>query len=80
MLRKRLHLKAYNLSIVQHLMDAGKVVRKEVCMQIFHTMFRTPGMLRSVWQKIDYRSAALPVEVTLNRNYPTQNSVCFATL
>jgi hypothetical protein len=49
-LRKRLHLKAYKLSIVQHLLDADRVVRKEFCMQIFHT----PQMLRSVWQEIDY--------------------------
>jgi predicted GTPase len=35
-LRKRLHLKAYKLSIVQHLMDADTVVRKEFCMQMFH--------------------------------------------
>ncbi|PNF38889.1 hypothetical protein B7P43_G09910 [Cryptotermes secundus] len=32
-LRKRLHLKAYKLSIVQHLTDADKVVRKEFCTQ-----------------------------------------------
>ncbi|PNF39058.1 hypothetical protein B7P43_G04850, partial [Cryptotermes secundus] len=35
-LRKRIHLKAYKLSIVQHLTDADKAVRKEFCMQIFH--------------------------------------------
>ncbi|PNF42433.1 hypothetical protein B7P43_G10117, partial [Cryptotermes secundus] len=33
-LRKRLHLKAYKLSIIQHLTDADKMVRKEFCMQI----------------------------------------------
>jgi hypothetical protein len=51
------------------LTDADKVVCKKFCMQMFHTMFHTPEMLRSVWQ--DYRSAALPVEVMLNRNYPS---------
>ncbi|PNF19367.1 hypothetical protein B7P43_G06707 [Cryptotermes secundus] len=35
-LRKSLHLKAYKLSIVQHLTDSDKVVRKEFCMQMFH--------------------------------------------
>ncbi|PNF35740.1 hypothetical protein B7P43_G15308, partial [Cryptotermes secundus] len=34
--RKRLHLKAYKLSIVQRLTDADKVVCKEFCMQMFH--------------------------------------------
>jgi hypothetical protein len=33
---KHLHLKAYKLSIVQHLTDADKVVRREFCMQMFH--------------------------------------------
>jgi hypothetical protein len=47
-LRKRLRLKAYKLSIVQHLTDdVHKVVRKKFCMQMFigyKTMrdFRTP--------------------------------------
>jgi hypothetical protein len=35
-LRKRLHLKVYKLSIVKHRTDADKVVRKEFCMQMFH--------------------------------------------
>ncbi|PNF19071.1 hypothetical protein B7P43_G11300 [Cryptotermes secundus] len=35
-LRKSLHSKAYKLSIVQHLMDANKVVCKEFCMQMLH--------------------------------------------
>jgi hypothetical protein len=35
-LRKRLHLKAYKLSTVQHLTDADKVVLKEFCMQMFN--------------------------------------------
>jgi hypothetical protein len=64
-LRKRLHLKAYKLSVVQHPTDADNVVRKEFCMR----MFRKLGLLRSVCQEIDYRSAALPTKVTLNRNY-----------
>jgi hypothetical protein len=47
-------------------MDADKLVHKEFCMQMFHTL----EMLRSVCQEIDYGSAALPVEVTLNLSYP----------
>jgi negative regulator of genetic competence, sporulation and motility len=47
-------------------MDTDKVARKEFWMQKFHT----PEMLRSMMQEIDYRSAALPVEATLNSNYP----------
>jgi hypothetical protein len=43
-LRKRLHLKAYKLSIVQHLTAAYNVVRKSFFTQMFHT----PEMLRSV--------------------------------
>jgi hypothetical protein len=35
----------------------------------------TPEMLRSVWQGNDYRW-----DVTLNRNCPRKNSVCFPTL
>jgi hypothetical protein len=62
-LRRLLNLKAYNLSVVQHLMDADKVARKKFCMQMFHKP-------RSVWPKIDYRSVTLPVEVKLNYNYP----------
>jgi hypothetical protein len=75
-LRKLLHFKACKLSIVQHLTDAEKVVRKEFCMQMFHTL----EMLRSMWQEIDYRSVSSPLEVTLNHNYPRYNSVYFATL
>jgi hypothetical protein len=41
-LRKRLHLKAYKLSSVQHLTDTYEVVRKEFGIQMFHT----PEMLR----------------------------------
>jgi hypothetical protein len=33
-LRKRLHLKAYKLSIVHQLRDADQVVREKICMQI----------------------------------------------
>jgi hypothetical protein len=33
---KTLHLNVYKLFIVQHIMDADKVVRKEFCMQMFH--------------------------------------------
>jgi hypothetical protein len=36
-LRKHLHLKAYKLSIVQHLTDADKAVSKEFCLQMLHT-------------------------------------------
>jgi hypothetical protein len=32
----QIHLKAHKLSIVQHLTDADKVVRKEFCMQMFY--------------------------------------------
>jgi hypothetical protein len=35
-LRKSLHLKAYKLSIVQHLTDADKVICKEFCIQTFY--------------------------------------------
>jgi hypothetical protein len=39
-LRKRLHFKAYNVSIVQHLTDVDMVVRMEFCMQMFPDMSR----------------------------------------
>jgi hypothetical protein len=38
-LRKRLHLKAYKLSIVEHFTDADKVVRKEFCTNHTHTAY-----------------------------------------
>jgi hypothetical protein len=60
----------YKLSIIQHFRDADKVVRKEFCMQAFHKMFHIRELLRSMWQEIDYRSAALPVKVTLSHNKP----------
>ena len=41
-------LKAYKLSIVQHLMDADKVVRKEFCMQMFHQIKDDEKFLDSV--------------------------------
>ncbi|PNF20647.1 hypothetical protein B7P43_G03034 [Cryptotermes secundus] len=47
-LRKRLHLKVYELSIVQHLTDAGKVVRKEFYMQMFHRIQDDEKFLDSV--------------------------------
>ncbi|XP_023712880.2 uncharacterized protein LOC111867343 [Cryptotermes secundus] len=47
-LPKRLHLKAYALSIVQHLTDADKVVRKEFCMQMFHRIQDDEKFLDSV--------------------------------
>jgi hypothetical protein len=49
-----------------------QVARKDLRMQLFHA----PEMLRSVWQEIDYRPAALPVEVAMNKKYHRQNSVC----
>jgi hypothetical protein len=51
LIRKRLHLKAYKLSIVE-----------------------------IPFVKLLLEQPALPVEVTLNRNYPRSNSVYFATL
>ena len=47
-LRKRLHLKAYKLSIVQHLMNADKVVHKEFCMQMFQRIQDDGKFLDSV--------------------------------
>ena len=47
-LRKRLHLKAYKLSIVQHLTNADKVVRKEFCMQMFQRIQDDGKFLDSV--------------------------------
>jgi hypothetical protein len=47
-LRKRLHLKAYKLSIVQHLTDADKEVRKEFCFQMFHRINEDEKFLDSV--------------------------------
>ncbi|PNF27089.1 hypothetical protein B7P43_G08552 [Cryptotermes secundus] len=47
-LRKRLHLKSYKLSIVQHLTVADKVVRKEFCMKMFHRMQDDEKFLDSV--------------------------------
>jgi hypothetical protein len=38
-LRKRSYLKAYKLSIVQHLTDADKVVHKKFCMQMDSVIF-----------------------------------------
>jgi hypothetical protein len=40
LLRTRLNLRAYKLSIVQHLTDADKEVRKEFCLQMFHKILR----------------------------------------
>jgi hypothetical protein len=37
----------------------------------------------NIWNtilKLFFKHPALPFEVTLNRNYPRKNSVCFATL
>jgi hypothetical protein len=42
------HLKAYKLSIVQHLMGADKVVRKESCLQMFHRIQDDERFLDSV--------------------------------
>jgi hypothetical protein len=47
-LRKRLHLKAYKLSVVQHLKDTDKVLRKEFCMQMFHRIQDDERFLDSV--------------------------------
>jgi hypothetical protein len=47
-LRKLLHLKAYKLSIFQHLTDAGKVVRTEFHMQMFHWIQDDERFLNSV--------------------------------
>jgi hypothetical protein len=47
-LRKRLHLKGYKLSIVQHLTDAGKVISKEFLMQMFHRIQVDEKFLSSV--------------------------------
>ena len=49
-LRKRLHLKAYKLrvSIVQHLTNADKVVRKEFCMEMFQRVQDDGKFLDSV--------------------------------
>jgi hypothetical protein len=48
-------LRGIKLSIVQHLTEADKAVLKELYMQMFHTLFPTPEMLRSVRQRIDER-------------------------
>jgi hypothetical protein len=74
-LRKGLHLRAYQPSIIQYLTNADNVVREEISMQMFHK----PEILW-VWREIDYRSAALAAEVTLNHNYAGLYLVCFATL
>ena len=47
-LRKRLRLKAYKLSIVQNLTNADKVVRKEFCMQMFQRIQENGKFLDSV--------------------------------
>jgi hypothetical protein len=44
-------------------MQIRRFVRNSVC----------KCFIRSVWQKIACRSAALPVEVALNQNYPRYN-------
>jgi hypothetical protein len=47
-LRKRLHLQAYKLSLVQHLTDVNKVVHKEFCVQMFHWTQDDERFLNSV--------------------------------
>jgi hypothetical protein len=47
-LRKRLNLKAYKLSIAQHLTDSDKTVRKEFCMQMFQRIHDDERFLDSV--------------------------------
>ncbi|PNF31024.1 hypothetical protein B7P43_G18027 [Cryptotermes secundus] len=47
-LQKSLHLKAYKLSIVQHLTDADEVVCKEFCMQMFHRIQDDEKFLDSI--------------------------------
>jgi hypothetical protein len=47
-LQKHLHLKVYKLSIVQHLADADKALRKEFCIQMFHLMQDDERFLDSI--------------------------------
>jgi hypothetical protein len=47
-LQKRLHLKAYKLSIVQHLTNVDKVVHKAFRMQMIHQIQDDEGFLDSV--------------------------------
>jgi hypothetical protein len=57
-LRKRVHVKVYTLSIVQHLTDAVKMDHTKFCMLTFHNMLPTQGVLRNAWKESDYRSIA----------------------
>jgi hypothetical protein len=47
-LRKRLHLKAYKLSVVQHLKDEDEVIREEFCVQMFQRIQDDETFLYSV--------------------------------
>jgi hypothetical protein len=72
----RKHLKAYKLSIVQHL--ELRIVCAPLIVNIFVALAIEQHL--KYYCKAFLKQPALPVEVAFNRNYPRYNSVCFATI
>jgi hypothetical protein len=73
MVRKRLHLKAYKLSIVQG------VTQWILCTPLIVNVFVTLATSYTI-VKLFLKHPALPLEIALKHNYPWSNSVCFYTV